>query len=223
MCVLSWLPFDLLQALVYGTGLCSARVGSYEAVTPNGNCSAQLCWWLQLFVNVVCLLHQGHVQMLVHTTGKSVLVLYTPWEGTDAWTATCASRNGSPYASSKQRRKCGCIVAGHSLGGALATLAAYDIRKQLLNNQQGNVRVICYTFAAPRTGNHAFARDYNAMVPDTWSIINDQVSNSKMPFNTYAVLAVVTCITCCGEQQNSQCHECSLHSVGKSVHAPCML
>lgn len=68
------------------------------------------------------------------------------------------------------------LAAGHSLGGALATLAAFDIRKQLLDNKQSNTKVVCYTFAAPRTGNHAFARDYNAMVPDTWSVINDQVS-----------------------------------------------
>ena len=69
-----------------------------------------------------------------------------------------------------------CMVAtGHSLGGALATLAAYDIRKQLLDNRQSNTQVVCYTFAAPRTGNHAFARDYTAAVPDTWSVINDQV------------------------------------------------
>ena len=68
------------------------------------------------------------------------------------------------------------MAAGHSLGGALATLAAYDIRKQLQNNQQSNTQVVCYTFAAPRTGNHAFAREYNAAVPDTWSVINDQVS-----------------------------------------------
>ncbi|KAA6424283.1 MAG: hypothetical protein FRX49_05495 [Trebouxia sp. A1-2] len=66
------------------------------------------------------------------------------------------------------------FVTGHSLGGALATLAAHDIRKQLLDNKQSNTKVVCYTFAAPRTGNHAFAREYNAMVPDTWSIINDQ-------------------------------------------------
>lgn len=70
----------------------------------------------------------------------------------------------------------GLMATGHSLGGALATLAAYDIRKQLLNNQQSNTQVVCYTFAAPRTGNHAFAREYNAAVPDTWSVINDQVS-----------------------------------------------
>ena len=68
-------------------------------------------------------------------------------------------------------------TAGHSLGGALATLAAYDIKKQLQNNKQSSTNVVCYTFAAPRTGNHAFAREYNTMVPDTWSVINDQVCN----------------------------------------------
>ena len=62
------------------------------------------------------------------------------------------------------------------MGGALATLAAIDIRKQLLVRQLGDTKVVCCTFAAPRTGNHAFAREYNTMVPDTWSIINDQVS-----------------------------------------------
>ena len=36
--------------------------------------------------------------------------------------------------------------------------------------------ISCYTFGAPRTGNHAFAREYNEAVPDTWGIINDQVS-----------------------------------------------
>ncbi|KAL0050037.1 hypothetical protein WJX82_003243 [Trebouxia sp. C0006] len=66
------------------------------------------------------------------------------------------------------------FVTGHSLGGALATLAAFDIRRHLLDNMQSDAEVVCYTFAAPRTGNHAFAREYNAMVPDSWSVINDQ-------------------------------------------------
>ncbi len=70
----------------------------------------------------------------------------------------------------------GVVVAGHSLGGALATLAAFDIRRHLLDNMHSDAEVVCYTFAAPRTGNHAFAREYNAMVPDSWSVINDQVS-----------------------------------------------
>jgi predicted lipase len=67
------------------------------------------------------------------------------------------------------------FVTGHSLGGALANLAAFDIKKALEWSKK-ETRVICYTFGAPRTGNHAFADDYNQVVPDTWSIINDQVS-----------------------------------------------
>ena len=57
----------------------------------------------------------------------------------------------------------------------MATLAAYDIRTSLQAESRSTTEVICYSFAAPRTGNHAFARSYNAVVPDTWSVINDQV------------------------------------------------
>ena len=78
--------------------------------------------------------------------------------------------------------------AGHSLGGALATLAAFDIQKQLVAANQRNAQVVCYTFAAPRTGNHAFAREYNAMVPDTWSVINDQVVGGWTSFQACCCL-----------------------------------
>ncbi len=37
-----------------------------------------------------------------------------------------------------------------------------------------HLSISCYTFGAPRTGNHAFAREYDDLVPDTWGIINDQ-------------------------------------------------
>lgn len=57
--------------------------------------------------------------------------------------------------------------AGHSLGGALATLAAFDIAKEL---RLTDIHVV--TFGAPRTGNRAFAQEYEQMVPDTWHIIN---------------------------------------------------
>lgn len=67
------------------------------------------------------------------------------------------------------------FLTGHSLGGALANLAAYDVAKALESCSK-MTRVICYTFGAPRTGNHAFADDYNRVVPDTWCIINDQVT-----------------------------------------------
>ena len=63
---------------------------------------------------------------------------------------------------------------GHSLGGALATLAAYDISRAM-EWVAKPVKVICYTFGAPRIGNYAFAETYNKLVPETWNVVNDQV------------------------------------------------
>lgn len=63
------------------------------------------------------------------------------------------------------------LVTGHSLGGALSTLAAYDIALELQNVLTPK-QVCCYTFGAPRTGSHSFAKNYNIIVPDTWHVIN---------------------------------------------------
>ena len=71
-------------------------------------------------------------------------------------------------------------IPGHSLGGALATLAAYDFRKKARDNGV-DLRVACYTFGAPRVGNHAFAWDFNRIVDDCWHIINDQVAPQPWP------------------------------------------
>lgn len=64
--------------------------------------------------------------------------------------------------------------AGHSLGGALATLAAFDVRR--LGKKHGaDPAVSCITFGAPRTGNRQFSREFEAMVPDCWHIINGKM------------------------------------------------
>ncbi|KAK9813862.1 hypothetical protein WJX73_002319 [Symbiochloris irregularis] len=71
-------------------------------------------------------------------------------------------------------------VTGHSLGGALATLAAFSFATGAEeagykdSATGGPLPIACYTFGAPRTGNHTFAREYEGLVPDTWHIINDQ-------------------------------------------------
>ncbi len=54
-------------------------------------------------------------------------------------------------------------VSGHSLGGALASLAAYDMAVQA-----GLHAVQCITFGAPRVGNRAFVAAYDAHVKVTW-------------------------------------------------------
>ena len=53
------------------------------------------------------------------------------------------------------------ITCGHSLGGAVASLAAHDIVTQCKLPSQN---VSCYTFGAPRVGNHAFAAEYERLV-----------------------------------------------------------
>lgn len=57
-------------------------------------------------------------------------------------------------------------ICGHSLGGALATLAAYDIA-----NRCHKVTVSCYTYGSPRVGGKVFALYYNALVPLTFRIV----------------------------------------------------
>ena len=64
-------------------------------------------------------------------------------------------------------------MTGHSLGGALASLAAYDVARALKAWPQ-RTHVLCYTFGSPRVGNHAFADAYTCLVSDTWHVINDQ-------------------------------------------------
>ena len=78
------------------------------------------------------------------------------------------------------------VCPGHSLGGALATLAAHSFA--VTAREQGCTSAFsCYTFGAPRTGNHAWAAEYEELVPDTWHIINDQACPSS--FSAVAQLA----------------------------------
>ncbi len=61
------------------------------------------------------------------------------------------------------------VPAGHSLGGALAVLAAFQIQQQ-----HRLPHICCYTYGAPRTGNAAFAKEYERLVPETFHVINDR-------------------------------------------------
>ncbi|GGD94512.1 lipase family protein [Paenibacillus nasutitermitis] len=60
------------------------------------------------------------------------------------------------------------FVTGHSLGGALATLAALDIVTNRSHKQ-----LIVYTFGAPRVGDPSFVRHYNKNVPVNFRIQNE--------------------------------------------------
>ncbi len=118
---------------------------------------------------------------LVKTTSNTSVVLMTPCVQKQPCHMNCnLQQNIATNILSKRHHKNikeGASMlwnAGHSLGGALASLAAFDIQRQCPCLKP--LDVSCYTFGAPRVGNHAFARQYDAVVPDTWNIINNQVS-----------------------------------------------
>ena len=65
------------------------------------------------------------------------------------------------------------IVVGHSLGGALATFAAYDLYASGFNVAE------VWTFGSPRVGSESFASAYaQALSHRTWRIVNN---NDKVP------------------------------------------
>ena len=67
------------------------------------------------------------------------------------------------------------VAVGHSLGGALAILAAYDIKSTFRFQ-----RLSVHTFGAPRPGNHAFARYASCLtvvlLPTVWQLLCSQVT-----------------------------------------------
>ncbi|MBW4582387.1 MAG: lipase [Tildeniella nuda ZEHNDER 1965/U140] len=62
-----------------------------------------------------------------------------------------------------------CYITGHSLGGALATLAALDLALHL---PQLKPRLQLYTYASPRVGNPEFATRHTQIIPNSYRVIN---------------------------------------------------
>eukprot|EP00300_Choanocystis_sp_HF-7_P042018 c8791_g1_i2.p1 GENE.c8791_g1_i2~~c8791_g1_i2.p1 ORF type:complete len:198 (+),score=39.97 c8791_g1_i2:24-596(+) len=62
------------------------------------------------------------------------------------------------------------VFTGHSLGGALATLAAIDFRLAYPDA----LRISMVNFGSPRVGNHAFAQIYQTYLPtDVYRFVYD--------------------------------------------------
>ncbi|CAM9475443.1 unnamed protein product [Ectocarpus sp. 8 AP-2014] len=67
-------------------------------------------------------------------------------------------------------------ITGHSLGGALATLATLDHRRRY-----PEAKVTMYNFGSPRVGNKAFAELYDSFVGDSFRVVNNLDVVARMP------------------------------------------
>ncbi|GAB4815836.1 hypothetical protein N2152v2_002882 [Parachlorella kessleri] len=101
---------------------------------------------------------------------------YNAWRG-QGFAASVLTRLEGIIASSHVSQEALTIyVTGHSLGGALAELAAFEIRKRW-----PQVSLAVYTLGAPRLGNKAWAAEYDQAVPETWAIVNDEDPVPRVP------------------------------------------
>lgn len=62
-----------------------------------------------------------------------------------------------------------CYISGHSLGAAIATLAAMDLAITL---PQLRPQLRLYTYASPRIGNPAFANAHSQLIPNHYRVVN---------------------------------------------------
>eukprot|EP00479_Gromia_sphaerica_P005319 TRINITY_DN16346_c0_g1_i1.p1 TRINITY_DN16346_c0_g1~~TRINITY_DN16346_c0_g1_i1.p1 ORF type:complete len:186 (-),score=21.79 TRINITY_DN16346_c0_g1_i1:89-646(-) len=60
------------------------------------------------------------------------------------------------------------LYTGHSLGGAMAMIGAFDLRRT--NTIPSSTLV--YTFGQPRVGNYAFSQLYDSLLSETYRIVS---------------------------------------------------
>lgn len=78
------------------------------------------------------------------------------------------------------------ITAGHSMGGAIAQLFAFDIHNTF------NKEIECYCIDSPKVGNFFFKRAYNKKVPNTYFLINGNDIVPQLPFWWLGFLQIFT-------------------------------
>lgn len=71
-------------------------------------------------------------------------------------------------------------VMGHSLGGALATIAAVS-----LGSKFPELRVTCHTVGSPRVGNAGFVRAFARLITDSMRITNSDDPVTRFPISPF--------------------------------------
>ena len=104
---------------------------------------------------------------------------YNAWKR-HGYSERVLNRVDSIFEGMRNRSNTTFLLTGHSLGGALATLAAHDIKCRFPEHH-----VTVYTYGQPRVGNRSFALEYNKLVDEHFSIINDGDPVSSVPKSLY--------------------------------------
>jgi len=70
------------------------------------------------------------------------------------------------------------LVTGHSLGGAIAAIAALELRQSSVYDELEIAKVEVVTFGSPRWCNAALAAKFNEVIDTNWRIVNRMILRS---------------------------------------------
>ncbi len=88
------------------------------------------------------------------------------------------------------------MLTGHSLGGALATICALDVRLSLALSDED---ILMVSFGAPRCGNADFQVVYDKLVPLTWRVCLNRDVVTGLPKFGYVHLGRCVLLTTDGD------------------------
>ena len=103
------------------------------------------------------------------------------------------------------------FICGHSYGGALSLICAYE-----LNCYFPHINFHTIVFGCPRTGNRAFAQNFNKLLPDTVRIENGNDIITKLPPPVFGYRHVGRVIHI-GSPKIPGIYSITDHSVGKYI------
>jgi len=109
-------------------------------------------------------------------------------------------------------------VTGHSLGGAMASLAASYL---LYNNITDKVSL--YTFGEPRVGDYMFSRIFDSQIPDSWRVVYYIDPFPHIPFCEYILVngPVPVCNPCPGPNIFSYHHGSEVwYNISQPIFTP---
>ncbi|GMI31159.1 hypothetical protein TrRE_jg11443 [Triparma retinervis] len=92
-------------------------------------------------------------------------------------------RKGRGMGRGKKNDPITVTITGHSLGGALAALTAFEYVQGL--GVGSGVKVRVFTFGEPRLGNDKFAEAYGGEVDESWRVVNKGDIISHIPMQSF--------------------------------------
>lgn len=79
------------------------------------------------------------------------------------------------------------VIAGHSLGGAIASLIALRVLTEF------NIHPSVYSFGEPRVGDYNFSVVYDKLISDSWRVVHHNDAVAHLPACQHTITNILEC------------------------------